>query len=344
MLDLYLIEHPNHHEPAWNLAMEEYVFRNLPDDKEYLLLYRNSPSVIVGRNQNIFEETNLSYLRTANIPVFRRFSGGGTVYHDLGNINFSFHTRYEPSRLHNYRFFNTPIVEMLQKAGVAAAFNERSDILVHGEKISGNAQFSSRGRMISHGTLLFDADVNALRNSLAVHVPYMESKSQKSVRSVVANISDVLPEKLSIEEFEQRFIASLIPEVKLKHQRVNLSEEDYKNIHTLMEEKYLDWEWIYGRNPGFTIRKKLFRGDDWCHMEVRVHKGVIERIHFDPVHQKQPFKLYIGGLKKLTGIRYTDEELELRLCEILGNNTAISKSANRWSTLLFEGEESVQLP
>lgn len=203
------LDNGNIHDPALNLALEEYALRRLPADDDYLLFYINEPSIIIGKNQNTAEEVNESYVKERGIHVVRRLSGGGAVYHDLGNLNFSFITRDDGKSFHNFRKFTEPVVAALRKLGVNAELSGRNDLQVGERKISGNAQFASKGRMFSHGTLLFDSEVEAIVAALNVNPAKFQSKATKSVRSRVANISEFLAEPMTMDAFKRFLLASI---------------------------------------------------------------------------------------------------------------------------------------
>src|SRR5690606_8504069 len=225
-----------------------------PANESYFLFYINSPSIIVGKNQNALEEFNTSYADEKDIQVIRRLSGGGTVYHDLGNLNFSFITSYDGKNFHNYRTFVQPIVKALNKMGVPAELNSRNDIFVNGRKISGNAQFAQKGRMLSHGTLLLDANLDQVVNSLHVSDVNIHSKSIKSVRSKVANINEFLSMPLNMREFKQ-IILKAVFEDRGHIDEYKLNEEEWRSIHQISKEKYQQWEWNFGKSPKFSIVK-----------------------------------------------------------------------------------------
>src|SRR3712207_6001324 len=181
-----------------NLALEEYVFRNKPAAEDCLLFYVNAPAIIIGRNQNTAEEIDADVVAARGIRVVRRVSGGGAVYHDLGNLNFSFMTPDVSGRFSRYDHFTRPVVETLRAVGVPAELGGRNDILAGGRKISGNAQFATPSRMFSHGTLLLDSDLEAVTAARRPKPGKVESKGVKSIRSRVANIAEFLPEPLAV--------------------------------------------------------------------------------------------------------------------------------------------------
>ncbi|WP_040929050.1 lipoate--protein ligase family protein, partial [Nosocomiicoccus massiliensis] len=169
------ISNNNIDDPMINLAMEEYVLREIPTDDSYFLFYVNGPSIIIGKNQNTVEEINEKYTRENGIKVVRRVSGGGAVYHDKNNLNFSFVTEDDGNSFHNFKKFTQPIVDVLNDLGVPAELVGRNDIEVNGKKISGNAMVSIKGRMFSHGTIMLDSDLEAVQNSLKVNPKKIES-------------------------------------------------------------------------------------------------------------------------------------------------------------------------
>jgi len=262
------------HDPAINLALEEHILRKLPAENDYLLFYINEPSIIIGKNQNTAEEVNADYVRERGIHVVRRLSGGGAVYHDLGNLNFSFITRDDGQSFHNFRKFTAPVVEALRKLGVEAELSGRNDIQVGERKISGNAQFATRGRMFSHGTLLFDSHMEDVSMALRASPLKFESKATKSVRSRVANISEFLREPMTIGQFKSFLLASIfgggdIPEYKL-------TDADWEAVRELADRRYRSWDWNYGQSPAFNVRQmRRLEGAGTFDVRLNVDKGVI---------------------------------------------------------------------
>lgn len=241
-------------KPQINLALEEYALRNFGEHEDYLLFYINEPSIIIGRNQNTLEEINDSYVRENGIHVVRRMSGGGAVYHDLGNLNFSFITKYAKDRLNNFLKFNEPVIKVLKKLGVPAEMSGRNDILADGRKISGNAQFSTSKRMFSHGTLLFNSDLDEVTNALDVKMSKIQSKGHKSVRSRVANIMEFIDKPMTVEQFRQYLLDGLY-EDRDNFETYHLTENEWKKVHELKEEKYGNWDWNFGKSPKFNVQR-----------------------------------------------------------------------------------------
>jgi len=234
-------------DPRINLAIEEYALKNLPNDDDYLLFYINEPSIIIGKNQNTIEEINSDYVKEHNIHVVRRLSGGGAVYHDLGNLNFSFIMTDDGRSFHNFKKFTEPVVQALRSLGVEAELSGRNDIQVGERKISGNAQYFSGGRMFSHGTLLFNSEMENVAAALKVNAVKVESKATKSIRSRVANISEFLKKPMTIEEFRSYILHFIFGGAEVKEYK--LTEEDWVKIHELSKSRYQSWDWNYGESP-----------------------------------------------------------------------------------------------
>ncbi|WP_121667663.1 lipoate--protein ligase [Mesonia aquimarina] len=263
--------------PYLNLALEEYILRNFDNAADYLLFYVNEPSIIIGRNQNTLEEINHEYVEEKNIHVVRRISGGGAVYHDFGNLNFSFVTDYDVKSLNNFKKFTEPVIKVLNRMGVPAELKGRNDIVADGRKISGNAQFSSVKRMFSHGTLLLDSDLDEVTRALNVKMSKIQSKGHKSVRSRVANINEFLEKKLKVEEFRKKILTGLYQD-REDFETYKLSPEDWEGVHKLKQEKYDQWDWNYGKSPKFNIhRTKRFPIGE-IDLRIFVEKGVIKNL------------------------------------------------------------------
>lgn len=231
--------------PAYNLAFEEYVLQNFPHGN-ILILWQNAPSVIIGRNQNTSEEINAYFLNEHHIHVVRRNTGGGAVYHDLGNLNYSFITNGNCLGENTLTPFLEPVVRALQSLGLDANATGRNDILISGKKISGTAQQFHKGRILHHGTLLFDSDLNVIGNALKPDATKFQSKSVKSVRNRVGNIRDFLTDDMELTAFWtylKKYLTSEHTEL------LELSATDKEKIKKLQEEKYESWDWNYGKSP-----------------------------------------------------------------------------------------------
>ncbi|RNB85293.1 lipoate--protein ligase [Brevibacillus nitrificans] len=262
-------------DPRINLAIEEYALKQLPASDDYLLFYINEPSIIIGKNQNTIEEINAAYVKENNIHIVRRLSGGGAVYHDLGNLNFSFITNDDGQSFHNFRKFTEPVVQALKELGVEAELTGRNDIQVGERKISGNAQYSTKGRMYSHGTLLFDSEMENVVSALKVNAEKIQSKGIKSIRSRVANITEFLERDMTIEEFRVAILHSIFGGGEVEEYK--LTEEDWEKIHELSRERYQSWDWNYGKSPKSNYRAtKRFEGIGTIEVQLDIEKGRIQ--------------------------------------------------------------------
>ena len=275
---MYFIDNKGITDPQINLAIEEYVLRTMDiDEDSFLLFYINAPSIIIGKNQNTIEEIDTDYVEANGIKVVRRLSGGGAVYHDLGNLNYSFITKDDGESFRNFKKFTEPVVQALEKLGVKAELIGRNDLLVEGRKISGNAQFSTQGRMFSHGTLMFDTEIDTVVSALKVRKDKIESKGIKSIRSRVANISEFLEEPMTIEELRLEVLKSIFDgEENIKYKE--LTEEDWANIHELSKERYANWDWNYGKSPKFNMQHSHRFPVGSIDVRLQVNKGMIEDI------------------------------------------------------------------
>lgn len=276
---MYFIDNKGITDPRMNLAIEEYAVKTMDVDKDsYLLFYVNEPSIIIGKNQNTIEEINTSFVEDHGIHVVRRISGGGAVYHDHGNLNFSFITKDDGDSFRNFAKFTEPVIEALAQLGVKAELLGRNDILVDGKKISGNAQFATKGRMFSHGTLMFDTEIDTVVKALRVKKDKIESKGIKSIRSRVANISDYLEEPMTIDAFKREILKSVFGGEE-NIQYVEWTEDDWDNIRKLSEEKYQQWEWNYGRSPKFNVQHSERFPVGGIDIRLQVNKGRMEDVH-----------------------------------------------------------------
>lgn len=247
-----------------NLALEEYSIRNSLAEEDLLLFYINSNAIIIGRNQNTIEEIDSDVVTAKQIQVVRRVSGGGAVYHDSGNLNFSFMTRDVNGRFNRYDTFNGPVLAVLHDLGIPAELSGRNDIVVEGRKISGNAQFAASDRMLSHGTLLVDSDVDQLVAALRPKPGKVESKGIKSIRSRVANINEFLSTPITAVELRERILEKIFGTRDRAHiPTVAMSDAAWQGVADLRASRYANWEWNYGRNPGANVqRSQRFAGGE----------------------------------------------------------------------------------
>ncbi|MEI6455983.1 MAG: lipoate--protein ligase [bacterium] len=241
-------------DPYFNLATEEYILKNFQEDS--FMLWRNAPSIIVGKHQNTLAEINTGYVKENNIPVVRRLSGGGAVFHDLGNLNFTFIQSGNNQQLIDFRKYTEPILEVLQKLGIEAKFEGRNDLTIGGRKFSGNAEHIWKNKVLHHGTLLFSSKMTDLSKALRADPLKFKDKSVKSVKSRVTNISEHLAGEMDVLEFAeaiQDHIIGKYPDARF----YDLTGDDHKKIVELVEQKYGTWEWNFGYSPHYNFRKIL---------------------------------------------------------------------------------------
>ncbi len=310
---MLFVDNENCTNPRVNLAIEEYLLRNIAPEEDILLFYINEPSIIIGRNQNTVEEINVDYIQAHNIHVVRRLSGGGAVYHDLGNLNFSFMAPITDSNFHNFHVFTAPVIQVLNEMGVPAELGGRNDILMEGHKISGNAQYSTGKRMFSHGTLLYNSDLSHVNDALKVKASKIESKGIKSIRSRVANITEFLNDPPDIATFKQKLLEGIFAGEKPIPQ-YHLTNEDWDAIQALSASRYQTWEWNYGRSPAFNIYKNQLFPIGEIDARLYVEKGLIQNIKFFGDFLGQGDVAELEAL--LTGTHYTPEALQEKLTHI----------------------------
>ncbi len=303
----------NSTDPFFNLALEEYFLKDKDLGQDLLILWQNEPAIVVGKHQNTYGELNLDYVQENNIKVVRRMSGGGAVYHDLGNLNYTVIKNEGELYRNDFSFFALPVISCLEKLGVTATFDGRNDIAIHGKKFSGNAQYFYKNKVLHHGTLLFASDLTVLVQALQVKKEKFTSKGIKSVKSRVTNISDYLKEPVSIDEFRKSLTISMFEENENSIQNYQLSEEDISSITGLRNRKYSTWEWNFGHSPQMSYRKEIRFGAGTVSLAMDIKDGYIDSCKFyGDFFEVKP----IEELEKLfSGQRYEKTQLE----SLLGN-------------------------
>ncbi len=303
-------------DPTWNLALEQYVFDVLPRDKNYFILWQNRNAVIIGRHQNTLAEINEPFVRARGIQVVRRLSGGGAVYHDLGNLNFTFIQDSETGIALDLSLFCEPVAAAIRALGADAQVNGRNDITVDGKKFSGNAQYQKEGRVMHHGTLLFASDMQAASDSLRPDPEKIRAKGVQSVRSHITNLSEYLP-GVTLTQFKEMLLQKLFQGRQME--RYALTEADKAAIGKLQRERYGTWEWNYGSSPPCDLRfKKRIEGCGTVELQFRLRSGVIQQasIYGDFFSAREPREL----AESFIGLRPIREDYEKVL-----ENTEISQ-------------------
>lgn len=228
-------------DPYFNLALEEYLLKEF--DEDCFMLWQNEPCVVVGKNQNVLNEINEDFIRKNNIKVARRISGGGAVYHDLGNLNFTFIVNDAENDLRNYKKFLTPIIEALGNLGIKAEISQRNDLIINGLKFSGNAQYKHKGRLLHHGTILFESSLEDIVSALKTKYNKNE-RWVKSMPSPITNIKPYLIKPLSIENLKV-IIYKYIGLDYQKYTVYSLNQNDLNVINNLVNNKYKTEKWNY---------------------------------------------------------------------------------------------------
>ena len=300
-------------DPYFNLATEEYVLKEIEEDS--FMLWRNAPSIIVGKHQNTLAEINLDYVKQNNIKVVRRLSGGGAVFHDLGNLNFTFTMKSESENMINFRKYTDPIIEVLQNMGIDAIFSGRNDLTIDGKKFSGNAMHIWKNKVLSHGTLLFSSHMPDLSAALNVDPLKFRDKAVKSVQSRVTNISDHLKEPMDVLQFADRIQDHMVkkyPDALF----YDLSDEDHRKINELVATKYGTWDWNFGYSPKYNFRKVLrTERSGTIEIDMDVHDGIIRKIWI--------YGDYFG--------KYDTDEIEVALTGVEHKEDAIRSVLRRFN-------------
>ncbi len=290
--------------PYFNIASEEYLLKSFADD--VFMLYINEPSIIVGKHQNTLAEIDYRLVKERGIKVVRRLSGGGAVYHDLGNLNFTFIRNGSDGKLVDFRGFTQPIVNLLGELGVKAKFEGHNSLNIDGKKFSGNAEHIFKNRVMHHGTLLFDTDMQTLADVLYVNTNRFADTAVKSVRAKTTNLSEHLSPHFTIDRFAA-LLMEFMQRTFLESNIYQFSKDDKEAIESLIAEKYSKWDWNFGYSPSYTFSRTLLLSGELVEMEVRVERGVISGIQFPQWFWNLP---YIQSLSTtLRGVKHNEDDV-----------------------------------
>jgi lipoate-protein ligase A len=292
-------------DPYFNVATDEYILKHLKED--CFMLWRNDNAIIVGKFQNTLSEINYDYVKAHDIAVVRRISGGGAVYHDMGNLNFSFTKKGKDTNLSNFEKFTQPIVDMIQRLGADARFDGKNDLVIGDRKIAGNAAHIYRNKILHHGCLLFSSEMRNVSEALRINPVKYTDKAIKSIPKRVTNISDHLKEPITIEAFTKKlmdYVLFTYPDSRL----YEFTEEDLRIIKELRDKKYATRKWNYGRASDYNFKKAIRTKGGLLEMNLDVEKGVIgkAKIYGDFFSEKGVTAIE----KALTGIDH--EECAIR--------------------------------
>ena len=335
---MYFVDNgKDNYDASLNIALETYLVENPLVDEPILLFYINDPSIIIGRNQNTIEEINQEYVEEHGIQVVRRMSGGGAVYHDRGNFSFCF-IKDDDGSFRDFASFTAPVIDALHKLGVKDARLEgRNDLLIGDQKFSGNAMYAKDGRMTAHGTILYDADLEAVNAALNPNKQKIESKGIKSVRSRVTNIRPFVDDQykdLTTEEFRDRILLEVFGvKDRSRVKELILTDEDWEKVYEIQKERFGNWDWNYGQSPEFTVQA-----------DHKFHFGLVDiRLNVDQgvVRQAKIFGDFFGlgdisdVEEALVGTNFTKEDIQKVLEELDLGRYIGSISAEELTTLIF---------
>ena len=270
---------PNsNHDPALNLAMEEYILTASGIQEPILFFYVNAPSIIIGRHQNTRDEINMNFVRENNIKIVRRCSGGGAVYHDLGNLNYSLINPGDNKNSGDFSVLLTPILEAFHELGLPAELGGRNDLLVEGAKFSGNAYYQNRYGCVTHGTILFDSDLQVLSRALRPDPQKLQAKGIQSVRSRVCCIKQYLPEITDVQELEKAIVRHFALNNTLSTH--NFTDDDYQKSQELADNKYRTDLWTFGKSPAFSFRRLLHQPSGWIDFRADIRGDELNHARF----------------------------------------------------------------
>ncbi len=289
--------------PYFNVALDSWLVREAPADEDYVMLWQNRPAVIIGRYQNTHQEVHIDYADAHDIAIVRRMSGGGAVYHDMGNLNFSMVVSTEDQPFNDFQRFTRPVVETLAHYGVVAELTGRNDVTLDGKKFSGNAQYRTPTRLLHHGTILFNENLDDVEDVLNVNPDKIAGKGIKSVRSRVTNVQPYLPHGVELEEFRSTLLQYIGQHNGGIREPWSLNEEQQMRVQELVDHRFGQWGWNFGQSPPFN-----YRGQE------RFDQGSIEALVYvvqDHIESLTLYGDFLGDrdisplIQRLTGLPYS---------------------------------------
>lgn len=296
-------------EPYWNLALEEHLLFRCGEDERILYLWQNENTVVIGRNQNAARECAVELLQQDDIHLARRNSGGGAVYHDLGNLNFSF---FSHEKHYNAEQQTRVVLEALRSLGIDAKFSGRNDILVNGRKFSGSAFFRSGSFCCHHGTVMVDVDQSAVERYLRPSAAKLEGKGVPSVRSRVVNLREIKPD-ITIDILKHALCAAFESVFAEKAEPLVLTQEDWDDVER-RRERFADPPWLYGEIQSCThsLTHRFLWGEITLYFRIENGKNIADiQIETDAMEPELPEYLQ----KKLVGVRFEKTALGAALSE-----------------------------
>jgi len=321
-----LIIRNNSTDPYFNLALEEWLMDNV--DEDIFMLWRNEKTVVIGKNQNAYAEINREYADSHGILVSRRMTGGGAVFHDLGNVNFSFIAKKETGSDINFAKFTMPIIDMMKKMGANAELSGRNDILIDGKKVSGNAQCVHNGKVLHHGCILYSADLSDVASVLNVDETKFKGKGVKSVRSRVANIKELCNTDMEVTEFIDYI------EKGIEGELVELSPEQINGVKALRDSKYATWEWIWGKSKDYMLKTKKRFDFGTIELSLNTEGGYIKNVKINGDF------FGIGDISELEasleGMRYEYDEVYAEIEKRAVERYIFGAEAEQITKLFFE--------
>jgi lipoate-protein ligase A len=317
-------------DPYYNLAAEEYLLKSASVDT--FMIWRNDPSVIIGKHQNTLKEINASFIESNHLPIIRRITGGGTVYHDTGNVNFTFIFANRRENLIDFREFTKPVIQFLENLGLNAVLEGKNNIVVDGYKVSGNSAHLHKNKVLYHGTLLFNTDLDMLNRAITGREEAFKDKAVRSVRANVTNIKNLLAKEISVEQFVLRFRDFIFKYYENVFED-ELYQEDKQAIRKLAEDKYKTYPWNFGYSPEYEYHAEWIYQDGKWAVSLLVKAGIIMQA---TVTGPPGYSLFLKKItKSLTEMPHEKKSLSERLKKLTFADRSEKNMANLIINKLF---------